>query len=214
MKTSVLILAAGPYRKGWTKEAPKQMTLITGEPLVLRTLRQLKECGHDENVTVITHNEVIQAAVPRFLIPLKKRFWHETLSSASALWSDRTIVLDGDTVYSDVVLSQILAPQLGNMFYGEFKNFPYTHIHAISFTNIGEMAAATKLAAKAAEGRNDRICTNWGLYHMIYDLAPYGVHLAKEGTFIFQPEDDYTRDLDSVNAYKLFCATYKWAAST
>ena len=98
MKTVILILAAGPTWRGWTKEAPKQLSLIEGKPLLVRTLDQLKERGYDENVTVITNNKAIQDVVPRYFVPSMNRFWHETFLHRRELWGDRTIILNGDVI--------------------------------------------------------------------------------------------------------------------
>jgi len=212
VKTSVLILAAGPAWRGWTEKAPKQLALIAGEPLILRTLRQLKAHGHDANAVVVTHIQAIQVVVPRYFAPAAHRFWHETLTSTRALWEDRTIVLNGDTIYSDEALRAILVNQPGIMFYGQPKG-NMTHLDALSFDaaeNERIAKAAQRATKAAAQKRGPRINTMWGLYHVLFDLSLRARH-APVGAFRAHPAGDYTCDFDKPESHAQFCAEYKWA---
>ena len=201
MKTSVLILAAGPYRHGWTEKAPKHLALIAGEPLILRTLRQLKKRGHDENVIVVTHNKAIQAVVPRYFDPPLHAEWSETLLATRELWQERTITFNGDTIFSPLIMDKILASQDSIMFYGR----DWVHKEAMVFTSekqkaVVEAALAT-IAAKV--GFNLFYCMMCGLKFLEMKRA-----WCKE---YHQVTHDYTFDIDSPERYKQFLSKHKWA---
>ena len=225
MKTSVLILAAGPAWRGWTEETPKQLALIAGEPLILRTIRQLKEHGYDEEVTVITRNKAIQAAVPRYFEPAYYYWRTETLLSTQQLWAERTIILHGDVIFSPENIDPIVAEQGPLMFIGIDDKL---HAEALVFT--AEARHTVRAAAKAGTDRAyageagpkpENVWQNtprrWGHQYMhwwfYYTLSGLPPVLA----FHFNPkihrviESDYTFDIDTPEKYRLFLLKHKWA---
>ena len=223
MKTSVLILAAGPYRHGWTEDAPKHLALIAGEPLILRTLRQLKERGYDEEVVVVTHNKAIQAVVPRYFEPAKFYWRSETLLSTRELWGERTIVLHGDAVFSSRFMDALVAAPEPFMFIG-IGNL--LHTEAFVFTDQALVLKAAKVATEAAyagevEPKPKNVGQNtphgwghqyehWWFYYTLSGLPPV---LARH----FDPKihriitGDYTRDIDTPEKYSQFLSKNEWA---
>ena len=212
MKIAVLILAAGPSWRGWTKEAPKQLALIEGKPLIVRTLDQLKERGYDDNVMVVTHNEAIQAVVPRYYIPSKHQFWHETLVYTRELWGDRTIILNGDTIYSPEVIDMILADQTSLMFYGKL-NGKMSHMNGMAFdkTENERVVNAAKKATRETRIKSEaRIKLSWGMYHVLFGL-PLRTRNAPCDVWMAQAADDYTCDIDKPEFYAKFLEKHEWA---
>ena len=227
MKTSVLILAAGPALRGWTEEAPKQLALIAGEPLILRTLRQLKERGYDEEVIVVTHNKAIQAAVPRYFEPANYYWRSETRLSTQELWAERTIMLHGDTIFSPKAVDAIVAEQSPLMFIGIADK---VHAEAFVFTAEGQdrvRAAAQAATEMAYAGAEAPLLGELGLttpylqgerhMHWAFYRALSGLPLQNLTRRVFTPEihrillSDYTRDIDSPKQHAQFCANHKGA---
>jgi len=225
MKTSVLILAAGPMWRGWTEEAPKQLAPIAGEPLILRTIRQLKERGYDDNVTVITLNKAIQAVVPRYFEPAKNYWRWETLASTKELWEERTIILHGDTIFSPKAMDTIVDTRAPFMFIGIANKL---HAEAYVFTDQDLVLRAANAAIEAAYAgeagpKPKNVSQNtprrwghqfghWWFYYTLCGLPPVlaahfnpEIHRAIKG--------DYTFDIDSPTKYANFLRRNKWASS-
>ena len=223
MNTTVLVLAAGCNWRGWTDETPKQLALIAGEPLILRTLRQLKERGYDEEVVVVTHNKAIQAVVPRYFEPGVYYWRSETLVSTKELWDERTIVVHGDTVFSSAAMDLIVATQEPFMFIGIGNK---VNAEAYVFTDQDLVLKAAKVAIAAAYageagpkpknvGQNTPYqwghqYEHWWFYHTLSGLSP-------ALTYLFNPKihriikNDSTLDVDSRHRYRVFLSKHKWA---
>jgi len=150
MKTVVLILAAGPAWRGWTDETPKQLALIASEPLILRTIRQLRERGYDENVTVVTNNKAIQAVVPRYFEPESTRWLSETRLSTQELWAERTIMLSGDVIFSPRVMDAVVAEP------GPLRFIDVDKIHVEAFVFTKEAQDKVRTAARVATKMGDK----------------------------------------------------------
>ena len=226
MKTSVLILAAGPAWRGWTVETPKQLALIAGEPVILRTIRQLKERGQ-EHVIAVTHNKAIQAVVPRYFKPAKFYWRTETLLSTQELWDERTIVLHGDTIYSPKIMDAIVATQEPFMFIGIGNKL---HVEAYAFTDQDLVLRAANMATDAAyvceagpapeyliaEGLTPKQCAGfymvWTFYRALSGLPPVEMPWLAFNPKIHRiVKNDYTFDIDTPQRYKQFFSKHKWA---
>jgi len=201
VNTVILIMAAGPYRHGWTEDSPKHLAQISGEPLILRTLRQLKERGYDDEVFVVTYNKAIQAVAPRYFDPPQHNEWFDTLLSTRDLWQERTITLNGDTVFSPLIIDTILSSQSDIMFYGR----DWVHKEAMVFTSKKQDAVieAALASIRAGIGFNLFYCMMCGL-----DIAKARRAFNKE---FHQVTHDYTFDMDSHKKYGAFLAKHKWA---
>lgn len=222
MTTSVLILAAGPAWRGWTEKTPKQLALIAGEPLILRTLRQLKERGH-EDVIVVTRNKAIQAAVPRYFEPSTFYWRTETLAATKELWEERVIILHGDVVFSERAMDAIVASQEPFTFIGIGTQL---HAEAFVFTDHVLVLKAAKAATEAAyageagpkpRGVRQNTPRRWGCQYMHWWFYCTLSGIPPVLAFHFDPkihriiEDDYTFDVDTPETYKLFLSEHRWA---
>lgn len=213
MQTKVLILAAGDQRDDWTEDTPCQLALVAGEPLILRTLRQLEERGYDENVITVTHNEAIKAAVPQYRTPRFRRWWAETLLATHKSWAERTIVLNGDVIFSPVVLDAALADDGPIGFHGSPGE-----VYAVVFTaEIHDHIRAALTLAIVDAPKSIPVRRGRGLVWQFYRaFNGFDLHKHKHNMTIYRlaPEDDYTYDIDrSVKKYQGFLARYEWARS-
>ena len=128
METSVIILAATAEPTSWNSDMPRHLVRIGAETLMGRTLRQLGELGHE--ATVMTDIPEVQEVVPCWIDPENRRWIVSTILSSREAWSDRVIILPGDTVWDIYVLGFILGHNHTKLptFYGDSKE-----IHAIAF---------------------------------------------------------------------------------
>jgi len=197
----ILIFAAGPIKRGWTESAPKQLALIEGRPLILRTLDQLGE----REAVVVTHNEAIQRAVPVFFDPPAHRWWAETLLSTISLWKERTTVLNGDVVFSPEALRAIMDSKSDIRFYG-------TKDEAFGVTFVKRHWEKVIASAKQAVDYNTAVkkCLVWHFYRAFNGL-PLDGHTHNPDAYQVAPLDDYTIDIDSVRRYKKFLEANTWA---
>jgi hypothetical protein len=101
----VLIFAAG-RQPMWKGDCPRHLVKIAGEPLLVRTVRQLKERGVE--ATVVTDNPEIMEAIPRCFTPERadEILWRTILGTAG-LWEGEIYVLLGDVIYLDEYLDMI-----------------------------------------------------------------------------------------------------------
>ena len=208
---TILILASGEPRRDWTNENPCQMAMVEGEPLILRTLSQLKTWGHDQNVFTVTHKEPIKAVVPRYFAPEPRFYWAETVLSTHTLWTERTIILHGDVIFSPAVLESILTEKAPIAFHGAMGE-----AFGITFTTEAHariwcaLADAIEDAPKDIPNRKGR-----GLVWQFY-RAFNGTHLHKHvhnwDIYRLTPEDDYTCDIDhSIKKHTEFLEKHAWA---
>ncbi len=108
MNVTVLILACGElFEKefGWGTRN-RFLVPIAGEPLIVRTVRQVEERGF--RTIVVTHHGDVQMVVPRHCPLSGTRWFPETLLKTQNLWTDWNVILMGDTVYPDEMLDTIL----------------------------------------------------------------------------------------------------------
>ena len=210
---TILILASGEPRRDWTNENPCQMAMVEGQPLILRTLSQLKERGHDWRVTVVTHKPAIMSIIQHYFIPSPRFYWAETVLSTRILWTDRTIILHGDVIFSPAVLDAILADTAPIAFHGAMGEafgitFTTEHHHRI----LTALEDAKEDAPKDLPMRKGR-----GLVWQFY-RAFNGTHLHKHvhnwDIYRLAPKDDYTCDIDhSIKKHTEFLEKYAWARS-
>jgi hypothetical protein len=104
---SVVILASGVEQR-WDGIPHKQLALVDGQPLVLRTIRQVT-ARWDTRPVVVTQHKPIAKAVAKVadvltLEPIERRWIVETALSSRTAWGDPTLVLCGDVFWTDDAL--------------------------------------------------------------------------------------------------------------
>ncbi len=208
---TILILASGDPRRDWTLESPCQLAPVEGKPLILRTISQLAMWDHDENVTVVTHKESIKAVVPRVFVPDPRFYWVETVLSTSPLWTNRTIILHGDVIFSPTILNSILSDTAPIAFYGSMgEAFGFTFTSALHADIRVALTVAIHDAPLDLPMRKGR-----GLVWQFY-RAYNGTHLHKHvhnwNVYRLVPKDDYTCDIDhSIKKHTAFLEEHAWA---
>jgi hypothetical protein len=105
MKTKILILAAGPSVQ-WKHERSRHLLPIADEPLVLRTSRICSEFGYP--ATIVTDVPQVQEAVVRYFDPGPNKWIYDTIRNTQELWTDRTILLAGDTLFYESTIYEFL----------------------------------------------------------------------------------------------------------
>lgn len=147
MNTAILILAATNHHIGWNRKGCRHLVDIDGEPLLVRTLRQLAELGY--NATVVTDKPEIRAVVLNCFVPEDYTWIVSTILSTRELWDDRTIVLMGDVVWDLYTLGLVLGIKRFPKFCGSGHE-----IHAITwlrehFERFEAVLRATEVYANA-----------------------------------------------------------------
>jgi hypothetical protein len=109
MPHRVIIPAAGTQSR-WTDDSIKHFVDVHGEPLLVRTIRQLRERNIDDIAVITTEDWDINALL---LHPVRREEEVETdkLLSSADYWlpSGRTTILFGDTFFSDHAMNIIAA---------------------------------------------------------------------------------------------------------
>ena len=210
---TILILASGDPRRDWTDENPCQLAPIAGQPLLLYTLAQLKSRGHDTNVTVVTHSMTIATVVPQYFYPEVHFYWAETVLSTRLIWTERTIILHGDVIFSPTVLDSILAEKASIAFHGSMGE-----AFGIVFTTESHARIRIALADAIEDAPKDLpMRKGRGLVWQFY-RAFNGTHLHKHvhnwDIYRLAPKDDYTCDIDhSIKKHTAFLENHPWARS-
>lgn len=101
----ILILAAGKL-KMWAGDQSRHLVSIAGEPLLVRTLRELAERGHD--ATVVTDDLEIIEMIPGCFVPEEASAVWCTMLSTKELWRGKVLVMLGDVFYRDDMYDMML----------------------------------------------------------------------------------------------------------
>lgn len=120
-----LLLCAGSQRRFKGRPEAKQLVTILGEPVLDRTIRQLRDLSVT-GITVISANPDLQRTGAAFFTPDRHRWLAETMLSSRPLWSGRTLFLLGDVVFSDKAIQAMVTAQGNPRFMGRAAANPYT----------------------------------------------------------------------------------------
>jgi hypothetical protein len=106
---NIFILAAGSSRR--FNGAIKQLLPINGEPIIRRTIRQVREHIPDAAIWVVTWHEELMFL--RFQVNIIHTGFQPPQLAHSILWTEsqwgpRNIILLGDVVYGDLAMRRIL----------------------------------------------------------------------------------------------------------
>lgn len=204
-----IIMCGGTYKR-W--EIPRQLTKICGEPLVARTIRQLREAGA-EDIAISSDNPAFEG----FGVPVLKHNNSMVVSeslSVSGYWvdafypmEDPVCYLFGDVVYSPEAIKIIMETETDDIeFFASAPPFSPEYMKtwaepfALKVVNTDHLKHAISLTKQYADmGMFKRPPIMWELWQVIKD-TPLNHIDYKNYTAI----NDYTCDIDSENDARLF----------
>lgn len=187
------ILCAGDQHR-WERPEPKQLVDTFGEPLIIRTMRQLEERGHIG--IAITHRREIGRLVPWIKNPHHPKFdrgVNETAAYTKFLWkSPRVVILLGDVCFPNDVLDRILSDKDELSVWGRQGN---TEIFAVSFA-YKIRKQVIKTALKCVPGRVAQFYRVWCGFH--FNTVQYESEIFKNLDY------SWVTDFDTVDVYERF----------
>lgn len=182
--TTIFILAAGQGVR-WEKSHLKQLAVVDGKPLIERTLQQVPEA-----IVVTRHSKLMQYS---HVIPSRCRYVLETILSTQTKWSERTIILLGDTYYDNQDLEKILS------YKGKFAVFgsrSQVEIFGLSFAKSEQDNVRRHLVYALHDAYMGGRGKIWEMYHSWAGLPMYKVGIGKD--FIDLKK---TTDVDTIDDY-------------
>lgn len=204
-----IIMCGGTYKR-W--ETPRQLTEICGEPLVARTIRQLREAGA-EDIAISSDNPAFE----RFGVPVLSHdntlVVSETLE-VSGYWVDAFYPMDepvcyllGDVVFSPEAIKTIVETETDDIeFFASAPPFaaeyikPWAEPFAFKVVNTDHLKHAISLVKQYADmGLFKRHPIAWELWQVI-QATPLNHINYKNYTAI----NDYTCDIDYQDDAVLF----------
>jgi len=196
MNTSVIIMADGLGSRWESNQAPveyKQLLLMNGIPLIVRTINQVKSYKPDE-ITLICPDSFMD--IPGIDVPTTTLGYrdYETrplldgILRTQHLWSEKTIILLGDVCFSNHALSMVLDILGGYYLLGRKGSNKVTgkqagELFALTFLEYSQDTLIDSLQDILYSGETKL----WGLYKY-YPIS------------IYEP-CDYTDDCDSPQSY-------------
>lgn len=214
---NVIIIAAGDGTR-WNNymNIPKHLIEIDDEPILHRTVRQVK--GHGANVWVVSKQQtkkLYSKAGADIYVPTfnEEMVDGDKFYNSSELWNrdGRTIILYGDVYFSDDAMDTIMGwtqPQFrlfARAFESKITGTPYGECFAISFYE-GDvdycLSALRKIARLYKWGILPR-CGGWEFYRAMIGLPDelIGRHFVGES---FTNIDDWSDDFDTKEDYLRF----------
>ena len=139
MTFTAIVLAAGEGKRwGNYTGVPKHLLEIDGESLIQRTTRQISV--YADKTFVVGTDDSYKTEFSELFIPEEKKSPLEMhkFSSSQDLWSERTVLLFGDTYYTDQAISTIVQDTEDFTFFlrsgaSSFTQKPHGEIYAFSF---------------------------------------------------------------------------------
>ena len=203
-----IIMCGGNYTF-W--KAPRQLTVIKGEPIVARTIRLLKENGITD-IAISSENPAFEY----FNVPvLKHKNKYEAYGlSNNKYWCDAfyptdepTCYIWGDVVFSPEAIKTIVETETDDIqFFASSPPFainypkPWAEPFALKVVNTDHLKSAVdKTKAYAEEGRFARNPIMWELWQVIRDTP-----LNRIDYHNYAAINDYTCDIDQPSDAALF----------
>ncbi len=113
----VILLASGEQTR-WDGVGPKQLAPVDGEPVLLRTLRQIKQYVATQPILVSQSDELADAVAGRakvLVLPRGQRRWTaETALHSHSAWGDPTWILLADVYWTDRAIERMMAVPVPN----------------------------------------------------------------------------------------------------
>ena len=207
----IFVMAQGRQERLPSLKHSKHLLEVNGEPIIVRTLRLLREFSDGLDVTVIGHQDVLQRFdvmknIRRGLTLKNPGFCildglYETLSSCPPS-DDRVIFLLGDVVFSRDALQKILANRDLYSFAGtndlsKSKGELFAFGYNTQAQKDVELALSTTPCRKVPVGKNQP----GHLRNLLVQIAGKEFAFSKDGapprSIMFLPIDDWTADIDT-----------------
>jgi hypothetical protein len=204
----VLILCAGEQTRWGDVYNPKQLVDVGGEPLLFRTIRQVRRWGQEP--VIVTHDERLRVS-QRSFEPTGRRWTVETLFWTHPLWEDRTVVLLGDVIFTNDALDRIMACRAPLQIFGrkELRHRlvgRYYEIFGLSFDR-GEHQRIKDVLQRAIDWVVGTGAPNGGKLRSFYELyCGLPLDQYQHENEVFYPIEDWTEDIDAPEDYQQFKA--------
>ena len=197
-------MCGGDYPR-WYK--PRQLINIMGEPLIARTIRQLREHGCTD-ISISSNNPIFEA----FGVPVLKHdnyYYALEYNFSDGFWcncfyptNEPTVYLFGDVVYSDKAIDTIITTETDDIiFFGSAPPFsrwyskPYEEPFAFKVVNTQHLHdAIADVKRLYDEGRFKREPIAWEVWNVISRGADADVNTINFNSYIHI--NDYTCDID------------------
>jgi len=185
----VLILCAGKATR--FGGVAKQLLSIGKESILERIVRQVRERGQEP--TIIARSGEFNVLGSKAYFPAKYEVTCDTFLSTEILWEDRTVILLGDTIYSNEAMDKIFECDQDIMIFGD-----KWEIFAVSFDNPNKVKIALTKAITQHPGKLSQF------YYALIGIpahADRGLKDQMENWPNFHYIDDWTRDIDLPSEY-------------
>jgi len=194
-----IILAAGKCERFGGKV--KQLLPVNGEPIILRTIRQLKENGVCD-IKVVSNRPEIQEAMGEVYLPSEHSGVVGAIDACRDLWEteqQRVVFLLSDVVWTDEAIKSVVNSKAALAFFAsEVETF------AISVQDAEKSRFAHSLLATIA----NRGKSSWMLYRT---CVGFPIHMHRFEDVVHQRISDKTDDIDFPDEYsrRVACGYYK-----
>lgn len=208
----VLLFASGIGDR-WKAPCLKQLVPIQGEPLIVRTIRQLENRGVAH--VVITHEPDIKEAVEglsEVYYSPPSTMWPNTFLDSESLWKGRILPFHADVVWDPKALDTVL-DSTGLCFFGTRKG-PWENF-AIAFDPVHyeRMKVAAQKALDVCVPIGHR-CGTWETYRALVGIPITAIrkfesrvwHEVKQSQW-----SDYTYDFDLLKRWHEWLRANPWA---
>lgn len=217
----VIITAAGDAKRwnNW-RGVPKHLVDVNGEPLLARTVRQLREADPSVDIWITGPNdERYEQRGARLYVPSWRPDFRECSMYvwAAPLWNEdgRTTFMYGDTFYSDDAVASILAgPGHLNAWHlwarfkaSEITGKPWPEVWAHTFFAGEHRVEEQMIHAAQLSPQRGSIYEMYKWLHGV-PLVPFSWEQTDLGGMT--TIDDWTEDFDFNHDYEKFVARRKW----
>lgn len=189
----VFILCAGEQKR-FPPGMFKQTLQIDGEPLIERTIKQVRNLYQCEPWICVRSGQPFGLNM-RYFYPDSYQYIFDTLASTSGQWGHTNIVLLGDVYYSENALMTIKTG--AENFYGD-----YNEIYAVKFQRGEIVRLSRAISAARQDTQQGGTGKLWNVYRAWVGL-PIREHRITEN-FNQLPDSDDTQDFDTIEDYQAF----------
>ena len=200
----VLILCAGEGSR-WNNYTgvPKYKLLIEGEVLIERTVRQFLE--YTDDIVIVSNGDLYIDGASSYPAKKEKRYKDmDKFLSSHEQWSDtRTIIVYGDTYYTDEAVKTIATNDRPLCFYlregsSEITGKRWGEIFGLSFDgslNKFMLEVLTNILFKRVV-KDDPPPAGWTLLRYILNVKKNKEIFAPKNSYAYIVIDDWTEDFD------------------